>query len=435
MLREGRQSSLDASQRTRWAALIGVAAVAAGLYVAGGVPGAYLAEDDFFWLAVGDSMNATPRLPLPTGQHFYRPVVDVWFAGLMFGCGFDSTCYHWANLGVHVANVALVFLLVASLVRGVALPLLATLMFATQPSYTQAVAWISAISQVGSAFFFLLSLLAQAASWQVKGSAQRVGLEITAVISFLLAAWTHESALTLPLVSWVMWRSFARDRPVHRPIIAGMALVTLAVVLSTVAGNHQNGVIANQYGLGWHVVEHALHYMVGFYVGPPEMSGYVACIIGVAVLLAAGRASRFGGLWMLVTMGPFLAFTWGNVSRYAYLPAIGFSIGVAAVIVAALERIGRSSERRRTVAAVAFAVVLVFVGVRFGRFTVASVRSQVRWMEEWRTAAQQIRRDARNSGGTVEVSVPDTISRFPFFVPSVVQWEYRNYSLRTSIQR
>ena len=433
-MREGGPSILPSSPPARWAALLGVVAVAAGLYVGGGLPGAYLAEDDFFWLAVGDSMVASPHLPVPNGQHFYRPVVDVWFGGLMFGCGFDSTCYHWANLGVHLANVAMVFLLVAVLVRGLALPLLAALMFATQPSYTQAVAWLSAISQVGSTFFFLLSLLAQTASWQAARRAQRVGLEVAAVIAFLLAAWTHESALTLPLVSWLMWRWFAGARRASRPLVAGMALVTVAVVVSTIAGNYRNGVIANEYGVGRHIVEHAFEYMTGFYVGPPKMSGYVACIIGVAVLLAAGRAARFGALWMFVTMGPFLGFTLGNVSRYAYLPAIGFSIGVGAALVAALELMGRGSQRRRMVAAVAFAAILVFVGVRFGRFTVASVRSQVRWMEEWRTAAQEIRRDARRHGGTVEVSVPDTIRRFPHFVPSVVQWEYRDYSLQTSIQ-
>jgi hypothetical protein len=433
--REERRSRLDAPPWARGVALVGVVAVAASLYVSGGLPGAYLAEDDFFWLAVGDAMAATPHLPLPTGQHFYRPVVDVWFGGVMFGCGFDTACYHWAHLGVHLANVALVFLLVAALVEGLALPLLAAVMFATQPSYTQAVAWISAITEVGCTFFFLLSLVAQIASWRMERPVARMALEAAAVIAFLLGAWMHESALTLPLVSWLMWRSFAGADPIRRPVIAGgMALVTVAVVFSTIAGNHQNGVIANEYGLGWHVVKNSLLYMIGFYVGPPRTSAYVACIIGVAVLLAVSRVSRFGTLWMIVTMAPFAGFTLGNVSRYAYLPAIGFSIAVAGAIVAALELLGRRSERRRIAAGVAFVVILVFVGVRFGRFTVASVRSQVRWMEEWRTAAQEIKRDARHKGGTVEVGVPDTIRRFPFFVPSVVQWEYRDYSLRTSIR-
>jgi hypothetical protein len=137
---------------------------------------------------------------------------------------------------------------------------------------------------------------------------------------------------------------------------------------------------------------------------------------------------------MMVTMAPFLGFTLGNVSRYAYLPSIGFSIAVAAAIMAALEIIGRSSPRRRMIATAMFVVVLLFAGVRFSRFAVASVRSQVRWMEVWRDAARQITRDARRDEKTVEVTIPDTIRRWPNFVPSLVQFEYRDFSLSTSLR-
>jgi hypothetical protein len=420
---------------TRAAAVVAVVVLAAYLYVAGGLTRAYLAEDDFYWLAVGDALVASPHVPLPTGQDFYRPVVHAWFAFLISGCGFDTACYHWAHLSVHLANVVLVFLLVASLVEGLAVPLFVGVLFATQPSYTQAVAWISAISEVGGTFFFLLSLLMQALSWRTDGRAARRWLEAGAAVSFLLAVWTHESALTLPLVSWLMWRAFAKDRLTSRPmVLGGLALVVLVVVLSTIAGNHESAVLSNEYGLGWHAVDHAFNYLVGFYVGPPRTSAFVACVVGVAVLLAVNRTSRFGALWMMVTMAPFLGFTLGNVSRYAYLPSIGFSIAVAAAIMAALESVGRNSPRRRMIATAMFAVVLLFAGVRFSRFAVASVRSQVRWMEVWRDAARQIARDARRDDKTVEVTIPDTIRRWPNFVPSLVQFEYRDFSLSTSLR-
>src|SRR5262245_26215269 len=118
-------SVLGASRGARAAALVAVVLLGAWLYVGAGLTRAYLAEDDFYWLAIGDQLVAAPHVPLPTGDQFYRPVVHVWFGLLMSGCGFDTACYHWANLAVHLANVALVFLLVASLVEGLALPLLA----------------------------------------------------------------------------------------------------------------------------------------------------------------------------------------------------------------------------------------------------------------------------------------------------------------------
>lgn len=137
---------------------------------------------------------------------------------------------------------------------------------------------------------------------------------------------------------------------------------------------------------------------------------------------------------MLITMLPFVWFTLGNVSRYAYLPSIGFSIAAGAVLVAAVDALGRSFQRRRMIAAGVFVLMVAFVGVRFSRFTIASVRSQVRWMEEWRDAARQLTRDARHEEHTVEVIVPERMNRMRFFLPSLLQWEYRDYSLVTSLR-
>jgi hypothetical protein len=302
------------------------------VYISAGLPGAYLAADDFQWLGGGHTF-AWERLRYVTGgDRFYRPMADLWFAASTSGCGYSLPCHHLLLLGVHLLNITLVFVLASWLFGSLRTAWLAALLFAVQPAYTHAVVWLSAITGVLCAAGYLGALVALAWSWRATATSTRRVRELLAVVLFALGAFAHEAAVTLPVVAALMWWWFGpRDAAKRRMPIAGAAIVLIAFAAATVAANRRNQLfVESGYRIGAHVIDHAFDYVASLYVGPSSAAAHLAILTLLAALLAIDRATRFGALWMVIAMLPYLPFTAGNTSRYAYLPAVGFSYAVAA---------------------------------------------------------------------------------------------------------
>src|SRR5439155_12582914 len=79
------------------------------MYLAAGVTRAYFVADDFQWLAAGHHFTPPRIFTQVAGDQFYRPAVDVLFAGAANVCGYSVACYHAASLLLHLLNVSLVF--------------------------------------------------------------------------------------------------------------------------------------------------------------------------------------------------------------------------------------------------------------------------------------------------------------------------------------
>jgi hypothetical protein len=195
--------------------------------------------------------------------------------------------------------------------------------------------------------------------------------------------------------------------------------------------NRRNALFAESgYRVGLHSLDHALDYVASLYVGPSSSLAHVFIMAALIALVLINRTTRFGVLWLLIAMLPYLPFTAGNTSRYAYLPAIGFACAVAGALVAGADRLRRVSVWAPVVA---YSLAAIFIAVRFGPFASASVRGHVRSFEEWRTWAQQIAGTAEVRDGTIRIADPD----YPFldhmYLIPIVQWELRDY--RTPVRR
>ena len=68
--------------------------------------------------------------------------------------------HHWMNLGFHIANTLLLFVVLRKTTGAVWRSALAAALFAVHPLHIQSVAWVSERKDVLSAFFFLLTLWA-----------------------------------------------------------------------------------------------------------------------------------------------------------------------------------------------------------------------------------------------------------------------------------
>ncbi len=66
--------------------------------------------------------------------------------------------FHIASIAIHLINTLLLFLLARALTGRTSFAWLAALLFCVQPGYTEAVAWVAAITGLLSATWFFLTL-------------------------------------------------------------------------------------------------------------------------------------------------------------------------------------------------------------------------------------------------------------------------------------
>ena len=109
------------------------------------------------------------------------------------------------------------------------------------------------------------------------------------------------------------------------------AIMVAAYLAADLSINARNYVVTEgHYGIGFHVVTHALDYIVALYVGRRDIVNYVLSVTVLAVLFRFGsRRVIFAAAWLLIALAPFALFKWDNTSRYLYLPAMGFSMLIA----------------------------------------------------------------------------------------------------------
>jgi hypothetical protein len=397
------------------------AGLSAAVYIAAGLTRAYLVADDFQWLLSAETFEWGALLPMGR-DHFYRPVTLLWFSGATNVCGDATGCYHGLNIGLHAVNVALVYGLARILTGRPAPAFAAALLFGLQPSFVQAVAWVSAATGLLAAAGFLVALICQARAWSSPGRA--VPWHLAAVLAYGLAVFSHEGAATLPAVSLMMAWHFRPPgaRPSSRLLYGGFAVVLALLAVSAIVANRENYVFRDgHYAVGLHMLPHALDYVVSLWIGPHMWWSYALTIAGVAAMLVVHPLARFGALWMLVTLLPFIGFTWGNVGRYSYIPAIGFAIALTGVGL-------RFSTSRR--AATITAAVGLAVLIRFGGFTLKAAKGDASVPEPVRAYVTHLRAiGATPVNGVLEVPGPTSEHVDRQYIETMLRWVYRDPGL------
>jgi len=135
--------------------------------------------------------------------HFLRPVLFFSFWIELQLWQLNPVSFHATNIFLHCINAFWVFLLTSLFFRMFSITsrpvfpaYLAGLFFLVLPSHSEAVTWISGRSDVLATFFMLPSLI----TYCLYLSRQKNIYLILSVLSFLLAVYTKESALAVPLV-------------------------------------------------------------------------------------------------------------------------------------------------------------------------------------------------------------------------------------------
>ncbi|MFA4827673.1 MAG: tetratricopeptide repeat protein [Thermodesulfovibrionales bacterium] len=185
-----------------------------------------------------------------------RPFTAITFAlNYQFG-GLDVRWYHITNFIIHIFNGALIFSIVLLTMRSSKLPahytarassvaLISTAIFLLHPVQTEAVSYISQRYESLASLFYLCSLLAyieaRLAGQQRAESdelhATRYALYAASIIFGILAIYSKEIAITLPVVILVYDFYFLEDRPFLKRIAGpgifiGLALITGILIIS-----------------------------------------------------------------------------------------------------------------------------------------------------------------------------------------------------------
>lgn len=292
----------------------------------------------------------------------------------------DPTGFHLVNIGVHAANVLLVYLLMQRLlplmdVRVAAVGSLAfwiAVVFALHPAQTESVTYISGRSGSLMASFYLLAIIAYLES-------RRTWSAALLVVALLCKenAWTLPAALFLieSLRPDFRWSQTLRRVAPHLLVLVGLAVAVLLIpsywrLLGASLETRSLGAnLLSQIDGQWYLITHPLLGLV-LNIDPdiPEQTAWALHLVEKAavllVLIAVGVAQwrkrpwlGFGLLWFFVHLlatNSFLPRTDVANDRALYLALLG----PATMVVVALYRV---LSKSRALAAVA--VLAIVLGV------------------------------------------------------------------------
>jgi Dolichyl-phosphate-mannose-protein mannosyltransferase len=382
-------------------------------------------DDDYQWLVGSWSFHPANLVAFSSMTHFYRPVIDVYFAVMAPLVRGSPVLFHEASIVLHAVNVLVVFALARRIGGSDLFGWVAALFFAVQPSDIDAIAWVGALAEAVGAFFGCVSLL-WFLRWRDDGQPR---WRTASVVAFTLALLTHESSVVfLPVLLLADWLLVHR-REFVRPFVPYLVVTGCYLALDIWINSRNYLVSQGHYTVGFHIVTNALNYIDALYVGRRDWLNYAVIAIGVVILVVRGNSRvRFATCWMLLALAPFLSFNWGNTSRYLYQPAIGFSLLLAEAVMA-FDRVlaGRMTTMRR---ALAVSTLVAAIAIRFAVFAAANVRD---FTERSQVYSDYLGR-FRALHGTVPSNttvVADPPTTLPYqFINAAVQWDYRDPTIR-----
>ncbi len=311
----------------------------------------YFVSDDFDCLYHSISHSLLQYFD-PTIKSFYRPMVFIILAILFSLFGLNPLGYHLISLSLHAVNACFIYYFVLKHTRfhnGIAF--LSSLLFLVNGRHHETLWWATCIDNPATVFFYLIALLLLI-FYRYDGSRRNYVMSITA---FTLALLTKEFAISLPLV-FILYdfilldKNFKRSRKMsfYMKYIPYILILSSYLVLEYIPASHNAGTGFSRGGLTFkglsiERIEEIMRYFVGMvpirgYVFKMEEVGLIffgSSILVLWMLLRIDdekrRLALFGLLWFLVSVLPFVFFTY-NGHRFFYLPSIGFSITLGVLI-------------------------------------------------------------------------------------------------------
>jgi protein O-mannosyl-transferase len=288
---------------------------------------------------------------------YFRPMMNLTFLGLHSIYGIQGAGYHIFNVILSGCIICALFAMTKRWTKNQALALTTCVIFALHPIHSEAVAWVSDITDLEVALFIFLAFWAYLGLDRSRGFAWRRQLAIAGL--FALALLSKEIAVALPMLALVFEHFYREDRnetsfptKVSRYaglwVMLGLFFIYRHIVLgpfgskphrpelnayaTTLSGFQLFGGYVYKFLWPWklHVyyVFHATHHVWEF--------GAVFGIISAAALLLTGLLClrrqpiiSFGIVWYFAFILLALNVQWlataAFAERYLFVPSVGFS--------------------------------------------------------------------------------------------------------------
>jgi tetratricopeptide (TPR) repeat protein len=328
---------------------------------------------------VGDIFSTRILAHLGTrgATNYYRPLSIFGFLICYKLFGLLPYGFHLANLLLHALIVCTLFGLTKRLFQDQWLAFAAAAIFALHPMHTESVAWVSGVTDLDLAVFYLATFWFFLAGARPQG-ARSEWMQLGMVGSFILALLSKEQAVTLPLTAMIFEHFYRGDRATTtwRQKVARYGSLWLLVVVYVLFRIRFFGAFAPVQltpHVSWYEAVLSGFPLAGLYVWkmiwPVHLSAYYAfhksvtpldprvlagaallglCALAFGFLWKRHRRVSFGLIWFFINIGPVLNSRWlgPNVftERYLYLPSVGLCWVAAWGVV---EIWNRSSARPR----------------------------------------------------------------------------------------
>lgn len=340
------------------------------------LPKAFVTEAWFWRIQQGKYKTLEEKASTP----YYRPIFTVY---LMIGWHlFERSAFGWhlANILLHMLAVYFAFLILEKFSGDLRLATISSLIFALHPLRSESVAWISGLTDPLLAIWLLPSFYLYL---RYREGGRKIALA-AALALFLIAAFTKEPAVALPIFIVAYELSTGTERPL-RQRLRDAALYSAGFFAASAfyfaMRRYSLGFWLNDYSFTNYDAKSILLTIpivickyVGLLLWPVKLSIYhetppVATPIDIRFLLpmlavlamAAGiwflrknHIAKLAALWFGVHMLPVLnigAFDYRFMiqERYLYIPSIGFSLlaglALSKIPMPRLEPLGRTAAR------------------------------------------------------------------------------------------
>ncbi len=158
--------------------------------------------------------------------HYYRPVLTVSFIVDYQFWGTNPFGFHYTNLILHIVNGILVYLFAFSLFKKRSIALFTSLLFATHPVQSEAVAWISGRNDLLLTLFALIGIIAHLRFTRCHGWSKQLAYA-GCLLAYGGAMLTKESAIILPLLFVLIDYFYPGGKKSITRYYAGIVLVSI----------------------------------------------------------------------------------------------------------------------------------------------------------------------------------------------------------------
>jgi protein O-mannosyl-transferase len=329
--------------------------------------------------------------------NFYRPLQFACYWILYRIGGPNPAVFHLLNLLLYALSAWLVYRLSQMLFKSDVVAFAGALLWALHPVHVEAVAWISALPDVGFAFFTLLAFVWFLCAGQDGGKLHQY--HALASLSFFVALFFKEMALSFPFLLLAYWFFLGRPESWFRRVLSWLPYLAAMVVYVAVRckmlgymtqGGHLwrisprvAGADLGLLGQDTKILFWPVHLNVFrmFYLGQSLRSPWpwitLLCLGGTLWLRKREPLLAFLIAWWPVTLLPVLDIRQLSfpllADRFLYFPSIGPCLAVAYLLLDWLPR--RALQTRLAPAAVCTLSLVVFF------CAVQTVRAIPRWRD------------------------------------------------------